>query len=58
MEKIKEVYGKYEHLGHLFSDKEWMGMGTDFRLAILHELWMAIKEEIEKFEQIKEVKTL
>ena len=40
--EIKEVFEKYKHLDHLFSDKDWLY--DDFKGSIIFDMWKAIKE--------------
>jgi len=47
VDKIIEVYKKYEHLDQLLSDAEWLEGEQDSLINnILYDLWGAIKETI------------
>lgn len=49
---IEEVYEKYKHLDILFSDEKWT---KNSRLdgELLHELWMAMKKDLQKNKKAK-----
>ena len=48
MEKIKEVYKKYEHLDEIFSDsKKVFTPNSPFWGQIIYDLWDAIKKSLE-----------
>ena len=49
MSEIESVYEKFKHLDKLLSDPEWCG--TDARMTMLHELWIAVKAEVADIRQ-------
>ncbi len=46
MDKIIEVYQKYEHLDKLLSDKDWLPKTIQGK--VIYDLWGAIKYTVEE----------